>query len=227
MVNPLQRITGMILRPTITFAEAKDDPLDSVSVPYLLIALLGLLVKLLTPADAFSFLPGSQTILEFEALFTFLTALAGALAGTGILAIITRIAGKRQTLWPAARVFLSAIIPLLLCNLLVNVMLLSGYLGFSPARAVAGISWIFMILVCIWTIVLLVIGLEVLFGMPAPRAALCSVAALAATFLAVLAMTLPVAGILAISEPGLLTKLQLFPVVMVGIFGCYGILEEL
>jgi hypothetical protein len=217
MVNPLQRITGMILRPTITFAEAKDDPLDSVSVPYLLIALLGLLVKL----------PGSQTILEFEALFTFLTALAGALAGTGMLAIITRIAGKRQTLWPAARVFLSAIIPLLLCNLLVNAMLLSGYLGFSPARAVAGISWIFMILVCIWTIVLLVIGLEVLFGMPAPRAALCSGAALAATFLAVLAMTLPVAGILAISEPGLLTKLQLFPVVMVGIFGCYGILEEL
>jgi hypothetical protein len=222
MINPVSRIVGLIIRPKKTFEEAKDDSLAFVFPLCILIIFLDLMVKLIVPNGY----PWVNPLYTYDSVFTFLTSVAGALAGIGMLAIIMRIARKKQTLRPAARVFLNAFIPLALFQLLLAGITHSLAFRRFPLDGIYPAMGILTPVMWIWTIVLMAIGLKVIFGLPIVHAAVCSVAAFFAYYLLFLAMILPVTWILSTSETFLIYKLQMIPVVLVLVFTWYYIMEK-
>jgi hypothetical protein len=225
MINPVSRIAGLVLRPKKTFEEAKDDPLVFVFSLYLLIVFLGFVSKLIVSASYLSAAPLLREFLFMEAAFSFLYSVVGALVGIGMLAIATRISGQRQTLRPAARVFLYANIPLALVILLVNGI--TGplvYRGSPLASWVSSAGLILVIAVYIWTIVLVIIGLRVIFGLPAFSAAVCAVAGLSAA--ALLSVIYSFGSILLVPVQLVAARLLAVPLILAVVFGCYYLLES-
>jgi len=225
MINPVSRITGLVLRPKKTFEDAKDDPLVFVFSLYLLIVFLSFVLKLIVSASYLSVAPQLREFLFMEAAFSFLFSIVGALVGTGMLAIVTRIAGKRQTLRPAARVFLYAGIPLALVLLVVNGI--TGplvYRGSPFASWVSSAGLVLVIAVYIWTIVLVITGLRAIFGLPTVSAAVCAVAGLSAA--ALVSLIYSSGSLMLVPVQLVVARFLAIPLILAVVFGLYYLLES-
>jgi hypothetical protein len=224
MVSPVSRITGIFVQPKKTFEDAKDDPLIFVVSLYGAIVFLSFLVNLAMPALAPSAGPSIAAFFLLGSAFSLLYSLFGALIGAGLLAIVTRIAGQKQTLRPAARIFLYSNIPMALANLIITaisalLMLLSPFAAFG----IYSVSWILSIVMFIWTIVLIIIGVKAVFGFSTLRAAACGIAAVLA--MGIVAFGYPFPSILSLSAGALAFGLLAVPVIAAAVFGFYYLLE--
>ena len=225
MINPVSRITGIVLRPKKTFEDAIDDPLVFVVSLYGAIVVLIFVANLAIPALSRPAGPSLAAFFLLDSAFSLLSSLFGALIGAGILAIVTRIAGQRQTLRPAARIFLYSNIPMALTNLIITVI--TGLLALLSHYATLWISsayWILFIVMFIWTIVLVIIGLKVIFGLSTPRAAAYGIAAVFAT--GIVSLGYPFPSILSLSAGTLAFRLLTVPLVLAAVFGLYYLLES-
>jgi len=225
MINPVSRITGIVLQPKKTFEDAKDDPLVFVFSLYLLIVFLIFVANLAIPALSRPAGPSLAAFFLLDSAFSLLSSLFGVLIGAGILAIVTRIARQRQTLRPAARIFLYSNIPMALTNLIITVI--TGLLALLSHYATLWISsayWILFIVMFIWTIVLVIIGLKVIFGLSTPRAAAYGIAAVFAT--GIVSLGYPFPSILSLSAGTLAFRLLTVPLILAVVFGLYYLLES-
>jgi hypothetical protein len=166
----------------------------------------------------------------YDTIFRFLVPMAKAIIGTGMLAIITIIATKKQTFQPAARIFLYANIPLVLFFFLMNGIINPLVnLGLSSLQFMSNFEYILTIVFWIWTIILIIIGLKVVFRLSTRSATVCSVVGFFSTYL--LTVTMIQYTYLTIREPTSLMyivyKFQLLPVILILVFGLYYILEKL
>jgi len=225
MINPVSRIIGLVLQPEKTFNDAKDDSLVFVFSLYLLIVFLSSVLNLVFATAFLSAQPSLKVFFLLDAAFSFLFTIIGALVGTGMLAIVTRIARKRQTLRPAARVFLYASIPIALFYLVVAGMSgLQILWGPSIARWIFSAQWILFIAGFIWTIVLGIIGLKVSFGISTFSAAVCAGAGFFAD--ALLSVMYSYGSFLLIPVQVLVVRLLTMPAILVAVFGLYYLLES-
>jgi hypothetical protein len=222
---------GIITQPKKTFEDSKTDSLIFVFSLYFLIFFFGLVLELIIVSSAVHELKDYSlyNMFLYDSIFNFLVPIAKALIGTGMLAIITIIAKKKHTFQHAARIFLYANIPLALFFFLMTGIInpLVKWLPFL--QSIANFEFILTIVFWIWTIILIIIGLKVIFGLSTKSATVCSVAGFLSTYL--LTVTMIQYTYLTVREPTsmmyIVYRFQLLPVILIVVFGLYYILEKL